>query len=147
VDCSTTKERLNAYLDGELPPRIVAQVRQHLQTCARCTAELDELKRLNRVLDALQGMEVPEGFARRVVPAPTPAGARPLVVRALNRAAAALVACAGLWVGLTMGASVDPAGGGGAAELDDLDLQVEAIGAARAESVADAFLAFLGEGE
>ncbi|MHC4592447.1 MAG: anti-sigma factor family protein [Planctomycetota bacterium] len=151
MDCEGTREKLNAYLDGELSSEGAFLVREHLQDCPRCAAELDELKRLNQALDAYQGIGVPEGFARRVVPAPTPVGARPLPVRVFSRAAAVLMAVAGLSVGLAMGGSVGPADSYAAqaegAELDDFDLQAEVLSGVDADSVADAYLELLSEGE
>ena len=34
-------ERMQAFLDGELPARDAASVEEHLAACARCSAEVD----------------------------------------------------------------------------------------------------------
>ena len=36
LDCHDVMKRLWAYLDGELPPEAVGEVREHLAVCARC---------------------------------------------------------------------------------------------------------------
>lgn len=155
MNCRQTTAKLNAYLDGELPPGAMAGVQEHLQACPQCAAELLELKQLNLVLGALEGATAPGGFARRVREAaagPVPmAGARPVGVRlagrVLTRVAAVLMAAAGLWVGMTMGGAVGLNNGYAAesetAESEDLDLQVDALSAAPVGSVTDVYLAFV----
>jgi hypothetical protein len=67
----------------------------------------------------------------------------------LSRAAAVLMAVAGLSVGLAMGGSVSPADSyaAQAEELDDFDLQAEVLSGVDADSVADAYLELFSEGE
>jgi anti-sigma factor RsiW len=48
--CYRIRRRLGAYLDGALDERESALAAAHLATCARCHAELDELRQLSRVL-------------------------------------------------------------------------------------------------
>ena len=147
MDCKRTRKRLNAYLDGELKPRRANAVREHLSTCPRCEAELDELRRLNEALGALPGMDAPLGFARRVRLAAESrsAGARLVVLDrlrpALAHAALVLVVLAGLWSGLAIGQATS--GGAPAAEqtvASDLDLPMDLLSAAPAGSLADVYL-------
>jgi len=44
--CDEIRERLSAYLDGELPPPEAALVVEHLESCPGCREELDDLRRL-----------------------------------------------------------------------------------------------------
>lgn len=46
MDCQTTREQIGAYFDGELPPDRSVQVRQHLDACPDCAAELERLRDL-----------------------------------------------------------------------------------------------------
>ncbi|MHC4480994.1 MAG: anti-sigma factor family protein [Planctomycetota bacterium] len=150
MDCPEAQEKLNSYLDGEISPEGVAAVQEHLRVCPRCAAELNELERLNQVLDVLQGIEVPKGFARRAIPAPTPVRARPLPVQVLGRVAAVLMAVAGLSFGAAMGGSVRDVGSQPSqalTEADDFDLQVFALSAEPADSVLAAVLGEAEEGE
>lgn len=45
-------DKLGAYLDGELGQRAQSEVRAHLETCAACQAELEELRQLSTLLRA-----------------------------------------------------------------------------------------------
>jgi hypothetical protein len=47
------REKLAAYLDGELPERSQLEVQTHLETCQACRDELDELRRLSHLLHAV----------------------------------------------------------------------------------------------
>ena len=59
-----------AYLDGELDTASLARLEGHLETCARCAAELQEQKRLLQALDfALTdepAIEMPKNFVELV---------------------------------------------------------------------------------
>jgi len=156
MNCQDVAEKLNAYLDGELGPQAAALVREHLEGCAQCAARLRELEGLNRAIGAMQGMPTPAGFARRVrLAAATgiPAEAGPAKWAwggVLSRVAAMLVAATGIWVGVTLGSTANSVNGyvdAAGLQEDDLDLQVGAVSAAPAESVAAAYLALLDEGE
>jgi hypothetical protein len=63
------RERLSAYLDGELPERERAEVAAHLAACAACSAFLAGLRAADEAAAALP-VEAPDGyfddFARRV---------------------------------------------------------------------------------
>ena len=158
MDCRDAHERLNAYLDGELPPETAAQVRQHLSACPQCAQGLADLERLNRAIGTLAGAEAPADFARRVRMAAEDASVRSGIVRLSDflmpgrvhaRIAAAAVAAAGVLLGVAMGGSVSPeqalAGETTTAELEGFDLHVDPLSAAPAGSVTEVYLAFAGE--
>jgi anti-sigma factor RsiW len=63
-------ERLQAFLDGELPERDVSSVEEHLADCARCASELDGWRVLFDDLGTITGPDsfTPSlGFADRVM--------------------------------------------------------------------------------
>jgi hypothetical protein len=62
-DWEAQRERLSAYLDYQLPADERAALERHLPTCARCTAELAELRRTVAVLRALPAPALPRSFA------------------------------------------------------------------------------------
>lgn len=62
-------ERMQALLDGTLPPGEAATVRGHVASCARCRAELEAWDVLFRGLDGLAEMSPAPGFADRVMEA------------------------------------------------------------------------------
>ncbi len=55
-------ELYTAYLEETLKPAERERVEQHLRTCARCTAELAEIRQLHDDLRALPVLPLPAGF-------------------------------------------------------------------------------------
>lgn len=51
MDCKTIEEKLALYLYEELSPEEHAALESHLDTCPRCAAAAEELRRLRSVLD------------------------------------------------------------------------------------------------
>ncbi len=147
MNCEEAQRSLSAYLDGELPPQAAGELRRHLSECAQCAGGLEELRRLEAALDALPGTYVPAGFARRVREAAQAGRVRRMPFGGtLTRAAAVLMAVAGLYCGVQTGRAV---GGGPAQDVsatDALDYQADALSAVPTGSLADVYLA-LGEGE
>ena len=160
MDCKTTSERLSAYLDGELLQADAAAVYQHLGGCTRCAAELAELKALAGALEGLEEEAVPSGFAARVVEAAQDRR-QPISIfglgraRVLIRVAAGLIAVAGLWVGISLGASAfadrSPADrdqaqvGEEVTEESEFDMQIASLSATPPGSMAEAYLTFVNQ--
>lgn len=48
-NCGSYKEKLSAYLDGNLPPEEMAEISAHLKICPECLALLEKMKRLDRM--------------------------------------------------------------------------------------------------
>lgn len=85
-------ERLQAFLEGELSRRERASAEKHLESCARCSAELDGWRVLFEDLDGLRSHRPLHGFAERVmseVELPQP---QPLAARVRDRVQAGLSA-------------------------------------------------------
>jgi anti-sigma factor RsiW len=57
---------LSAYLDGELPPEEMADVRRHVAQCQACQDELEELRSTKKLLSRLAQPELPPDFAREL---------------------------------------------------------------------------------
>jgi anti-sigma factor RsiW len=151
MKCEQVTERLNMFLDGELTGAAAQAVEEHVAGCARCADALEQLKRLNRALDVLDGMPVQIGFADRVraqaVVGPRP-GAFGRLNGTLTRIAAFVLVVIGLWSGVMMGRSLSAADSSTAqAESDDLDVQVHALSAAPVGSVTGAYLDMVAEAE
>ncbi len=60
------RERLSAWLDGELTPEERREVAGHLEVCPECRRELDLLKGLDAALGSLEA-PVPAGLPARVL--------------------------------------------------------------------------------
>ena len=65
--CGFTRRKLSAYLDGELPETLAAQVRAHLARCEACAAHYDDLLGVDHLLDEVGAGEVDDGFTRAVL--------------------------------------------------------------------------------
>lgn len=104
-----TDSLLLAFHDGEIDGSALAELRDHLASCAQCTQELDELRRMSGVLRealALTDVPVPAPRAVRTAPATAtalePANARPragwtgMGMSSLAKAALLLLALTGV---------------------------------------------------
>ncbi|MBI3998524.1 MAG: zf-HC2 domain-containing protein [Armatimonadetes bacterium] len=68
-------QQLSAYLDGELTPAELAEVRDHLAACPECASELEGLRAIKHLLRRLAAPVLPADFvpglrARIEPPAP-----------------------------------------------------------------------------
>ena len=61
------KEKLSAFLDGELTDAERNDVLTHLETCAACQTYLAELTALHDALGDMEDIDAPEGFADGVL--------------------------------------------------------------------------------
>lgn len=82
MSCEETLEWLDAYVDAEVTPERRSALEAHLGSCAACTAELGQLRRLRDLLD--EGLDA------------TGAGLSPSFDRLWER-------CAGLEPGIALG--------------------------------------------
>ncbi len=55
--------QISAYIDGELTPAEQAEFRAHLEHCASCRREEEELRRTSRLIQRLAPPAVPQGLA------------------------------------------------------------------------------------
>lgn len=71
MECRFAEQRLQAYLDGELPRDERAELKSHLAVCASCSLDLQELREAARLLHAAyesveEMLPGPDEFAGRV---------------------------------------------------------------------------------
>ena len=97
--CEEYAALLDAYVDGELIPEEMAQVRDHLETCPGCQAYVDDALAIRASFPDVEETQVPDGFAESVSAA-IRAGAAPQRRRRPRwiRTAAPLAACCALAV-------------------------------------------------
>jgi len=79
--CERLREWLPEYAEGTLARRLRAQVQRHLGQCARCSAEVADLRTVIGAVRAVSSEEPPENLVPRVrravhQQAPAPAGVR-----------------------------------------------------------------------
>lgn len=65
MNCKEVKPELVAYLDGELPDPVRSEVEIHLQGCAACRAERDQLAATLESLESLPATRPSEDFTRQ----------------------------------------------------------------------------------
>jgi anti-sigma factor RsiW len=142
ADWDEQRERLSAYLDGELPASERAPLEHHLAGCAECRRELDELREVRALLRSMPVPALPRSFT---IPA---GGAVPVPIAQRRTArsgrAGGLIARAAQWAGgiaaaaglvLVLGSALSGLGGfhaGGAAST------MSAAGPARPSSTVHA---------
>jgi anti-sigma factor RsiW len=62
MQCRKVKKNLSRYQAGECPSSEAQALERHLASCPACSAELEELRQLDRRLDLWQVEPVPEDF-------------------------------------------------------------------------------------
>lgn len=67
--CEEYAALLDGYADGELSPREMAQVQEHLTRCPGCQAYLDDILAIRAAFPAWEDEAVPQGFADGVMEA------------------------------------------------------------------------------
>jgi len=57
------QHQLSAYLDGELPPHEMDDVRRHLTDCDECRQELEDLRATRDIVRRVQAPPLPDDFS------------------------------------------------------------------------------------
>lgn len=65
-------EQISAYLDGELHGLELSQLGDHLGSCGKCSAELEELQRVRSAVRSLPVLELPSGAVPEADPVVVP---------------------------------------------------------------------------
>lgn len=69
---SHPSELISAYLDGELHDFESSQLVDHLGSCGRCSAELEEMQRVRSAVRSLPVLELPIGIVPEADPVVVP---------------------------------------------------------------------------
>ncbi len=110
-ECNEIRESLVLHAEGLLDPAFAARVRTHIDTCAACRAEYEDLSRVTGWLREPALFAPPEDYAWQLLPQTLAARARSVpaaprwvptnIGRAswiLGVAATLVLACGGLWI-------------------------------------------------
>ncbi len=95
MNCDKAQENLSAYLDGELDPGEAGALKEHLEGCSACSAELESLRSTVALVRSLPRAQAPAVLRQRVMSATgrrAPARRFPGAVALLTAAALVLVA-------------------------------------------------------
>jgi hypothetical protein len=65
-ECKKLRERLPEYAEGKLGGRLRARMERHLAQCARCAAEVEEIRAVIEAVRAVPSEAVPEHLVARV---------------------------------------------------------------------------------
>lgn len=86
TDWDAQRERLSAYLDGELSAEERANLEAHLSGCAECARELAALRQTKALLGALPAPALPRSFSlpEKLRPLPAPRAVAPRWSRPLQ---------------------------------------------------------------
>jgi anti-sigma factor RsiW len=84
MNCKEILSRLHAYVDGEVPARLMREMEEHLGVCPSCRSQVERIRQVDDMLDSMTVPPLPQGFSarvmaeaqRRALPAP---GKRPLL--------------------------------------------------------------------
>ncbi len=129
--------RLAAYYDGELPPRERAAVEEHIAGCSRCRSELEQLRRLSRLIAETEApVRLPQQALARLHRALPPVRQFE-VVRLCRRVAIAAAALLALSVGLMWYGTPEGHGAAGVPSAWEvtavsLDTELADVGSSRA---------------
>jgi anti-sigma factor (TIGR02949 family) len=67
VLCEWALERLEAHIDGELPPEEGSKLEAHLETCGSCTREMEHARRVRETLRAFPQKRCPDTVLETVM--------------------------------------------------------------------------------
>ena len=67
MNCKKVVSRLHAYLDGEVPTRLMREIEEHLGTCQSCRCLAERSRQVDEVLDSLTVPPLPQEFTARLM--------------------------------------------------------------------------------
>jgi anti-sigma factor RsiW len=67
MNCKRVLSRLNAYLDGEVPAKLMLEMEEHLSTCPSCSSHVERICQMDDILDGLTVPPLPQEFSARVM--------------------------------------------------------------------------------
>lgn len=66
MNCNELRDNLSLYIDDELSEEEKRLMDEHLKNCPECSKELEEYKKVIRILNELPDEEPPEGYCKRL---------------------------------------------------------------------------------
>jgi anti-sigma factor RsiW len=67
MNCKKVLSHLHAYVDREVPARLMREMEEHLGTCPSCRRQVERIREVGDILDSLTVPPLPQEFAVRVV--------------------------------------------------------------------------------
>jgi predicted anti-sigma-YlaC factor YlaD len=66
VSCAEVFREISDYIEGEIDPEVQARMEAHFKECAHCTAILDGMNNVIRLVGDGRAFEVPREFSKRM---------------------------------------------------------------------------------
>jgi anti-sigma factor (TIGR02949 family) len=67
MNCSKVLSRLHAYLDGEVPAKLISEFEQHLGACPSCLSQVEHMRQVHDMFEGLSVPPLPQEFAARIM--------------------------------------------------------------------------------
>ena len=67
MNCKKVLSRLHAYLDGEMPTKLMREMEEHLGACPSCRGWVERIHQVGDILDSLTVPPLPQEFSARVM--------------------------------------------------------------------------------
>jgi len=67
MNCKKVLSRLHAYLDGEVPAKLLLQIEEHLSSCPSCRSQFERIHQVQDMVEGLSVPTLPQEFAARVM--------------------------------------------------------------------------------
>jgi len=158
--CQNIKQKLDRYIQGDLPEPISRRIERHLHKCRNCADTLSRINKLEGLFEDTPLPPVPEGFSERLMQRAhqrqyLQQTSEPAVIRlwewfdrtGLNKSTAAAVLIVGLAIGMLMGwdnwqsPAIQSVGKSEMAQVEPTDIyNLDYLSDAPKRSLADAYL-------
>jgi len=67
MNCQRVLSRLHAYVDGEVPAKLMREMEEHLGACPSCRSQAERIRQVDDMLDRMNVPPQPQEFAARVM--------------------------------------------------------------------------------
>jgi anti-sigma factor RsiW len=67
MNCNKVLSRLHAYVDGEVPAKLMRKMEEHLSACPSCRGQVESIRQVDYILDNLAVPPLPQGFSASVM--------------------------------------------------------------------------------
>jgi len=67
MNCKKVLSRLHAYLDGEVPAKLLRLIEEHLSSCPSCRSQVERIRQVQDMVEGLSVPPLPQEFAARIM--------------------------------------------------------------------------------
>jgi anti-sigma factor RsiW len=67
MNCKKVLSRLHAYVDGEMPAKLMIEMEEHFSACPSCRSQVERIRQVGDIMDSLTVPPLPKEFAARVM--------------------------------------------------------------------------------